>query len=330
MKMKTLLVSLFLLTSLALATGASALNVAVSNDDGWDAPGVQALKSELESRDHTVTLAAPLDQQSGSSAAIDIAIPPENVLIIKRESSNEYSVAKQSGTEGAEPATSALMAIAISTEASGVAPDLLVTGINSGANVGSATQVSGTVGGAIVGLANGFNGSVPAVAISTDEPCEEDDAEPEDLAACQAENAAHYAEVADFTADFIAHLESKPGFLDSVSGLLPQGVGLNINYPPLPRAAVAGVKLSRQGRIFTSGGIPLNLQFLCFFGCTATPEGEITFAGIGAADFDPTEDVMNSDVANFNAGYITVVPIEPDYTAKNSNSFNSVVELFDF
>ena len=138
--MKTLLTSFFLLTSLAVATGASALNVALSNDDGWDAPGIQALKSELESRGHTVTLAAPLDQQSGSSAAIDIAIPPEDILIIKRESSNEYSVAKQSGVEGAEPATSALMAIAISTEANGSAPDLLVTGINSGANVGSATQ----------------------------------------------------------------------------------------------------------------------------------------------------------------------------------------------
>jgi 5'-nucleotidase len=327
--MKTLAVAVLFLSSLALATGASALNVAVSNDDGWDAPGVQALKSELESRGHTVTLAAPLDQQSGSSAAIDIVIPPEEFLAIKRETANEYSVAKPGGTEGAEPATSALIAISISTEANGVAPDLLVTGINSGANVGSATQISGTVGGAIAGLANGFNGSVPAIAFSTDEPCEEDDAEPGDLEACQAENAAHYAEVADFAADFIAHIESKPGFLSSVSGLLPDGVGLNINYPPLPRAAVAGVKLSNQGRIFTSGGIPLNLQWVCF-GCNAIPAGASTVGGIGAADFDPTEDVSNSDVTNFNAGYITVVPIEPDYTAGNSAPFSSVIELFDF
>ncbi len=328
--MKKLIVPAFLFTSLALATSASALNIALSNDDGWNAPGIQALESALASRGHMVTLAAPLDQQSGSSAAIDIAIPPENFLIIKREASNQYSVAKQSGTEGAEPATSALMAIGISTEANGVAPDLLVTGINSGANIGSATQISGTVGGTIAGLANGFNGSVPAIAISTDEPCDEEEAEPGDLEACQAENAAHYAEVADFTADFIAHLETKPGFLGSVAGLLPQGVGLNINYPPLPRAAVAGVKLSQQGRVFTSGGIPLNLRFLCFFGCTTIPEGEITFGGIGAADFDPTEDVANSDAANFNAGYITVVPIEPDYTATNSSSFNSVIENFEF
>jgi 5'-nucleotidase len=328
--MKTLLVPVFLLASLTLATSASALNIALSNDDGWDAPGIQALKTELESHGHMVTLAAPLDQQSGSSAAIDIAIPPEEFLIIKRETSNEYSVAKKTGTEGAEPATSALIAIAISTEANGAAPDLLVTGINSGANVGSATQISGTVGGAIAGLANGFNGSVPAIAISTDEPCDEDDAEPGELPACQAENAAHYAEVAGFTADFIAHLESKPGFLSAESDLLPQGVGLNINYPPLPRAQVAGVKLSNQGRVFTSGGIPLNLEFLCFFGCTTISEGEITFGGIGAADFDPTEDVMNSDVTNFNAGYITVVPIEPDYTAAQSSRFHSVVELFEF
>lgn len=326
--MKILRVSVFLLTSLTLATSASALNVALSNDDGWDAPGIQAMKTALESRSHTVTLAGSLDQQSGSSAAIDIVIPPAEFLVINRESLNEYSVAKPGGTEGAEPATSALIAIGISTEANGAAPDLLVTGINSGANVGSATQISGTVGAAIAGLANGFNGSVPALAISTDEPCDEEEAEPGDLAACQAENAAHYAEVADFTADFIAHLESKPGFLNSVDGLLPKGVGLNINYPPLPAAAVAGVKLSNQGRLFTSGGIPLNLAFVCF-GCNAIPPGTSTVGGIGGADFDPTPDVKNSDVTNFNAGYITVVPIEPDYTAANSSSFESVINGFE-
>ena len=74
--MKSIPISALLVTSLFLATGASALDVALSNDDGWDAPGIQALKAELQSRGHDVTLAAPLDQQSGSSAAIDIALPP--------------------------------------------------------------------------------------------------------------------------------------------------------------------------------------------------------------------------------------------------------------
>ena len=127
--MKIVRLFAFLVTSLTLATAASALNIAVSNDDGWDSPGIQALKAELEARGHTVTLAGPLDGQSGSSAAIDIVIPPAEFLSITRHSANEYSVAKPGGTEGAEPATSALIAISISTEANGAAPDLLLTGI---------------------------------------------------------------------------------------------------------------------------------------------------------------------------------------------------------
>ena len=74
-------------------------------------------------------------------------------------------------------------------------PDLLVSGINDGANVGTFTQVSGTVGAATVALSSSFNGSIPAIAISTDPVCEEDTPE------CQAANEAHFATVANFVAD---------------------------------------------------------------------------------------------------------------------------------
>ncbi len=234
-----------LLCSFAFASASSALVVALSNDDGWDAPGIQAMRVALEAAGHTVTLAGPLDEQSGSSAAGNFV----SDLVIKKESANEYSVAIAGGTEGAEPATSALIAIGIAKDANGgVAPDLLVSGINAGANIGAATQLSGTVGGTIVAIANGLNGSLPAIAISTDEPCDEDDPPGGDLPACVAENAAHYADVASFLADFIAHLETKPGFLEDESGLLPAGVGLNINYPPVPPEDIQGVTLNVQGR----------------------------------------------------------------------------------
>ncbi len=191
------------LFTLSLASDSAALVVALSNDDGWDAPGIQAMKTALEGAGHTVTLAGPLDEQSGSSAAINAV----SDLVVKKESANEYSVALDGGTEGAEPATSALIAIGIAKEANGgVAPDLLVSGINAGANIGAATQLSGTVGGTIVAIANGLNGSVPAIGISTDEPCDEDDPPGGDLPACVAANAAHYADVAGFTSDFIALL----------------------------------------------------------------------------------------------------------------------------
>jgi len=309
---------------LAFSSASSALVIALSNDDGWDAPGIQAMRVALNAANHTVTLAGPLDEQSGSSAAVNFV----SNLVIKKESADEFSVAIAGGTEGAEPATSALIAIGIARDANGgVAPDLLVSGINSGANIGAATQISGTVGGTIVTIANGLNGSLPAIGISTDEPCDEEAPPGGDLPACVAANAAHYADVANFLVDFIAHLETKPGFLAEEAGLLPRGVALNINYPPLAPADIQGVSLNDQGRTLVLGGVPLNVDFVCF-ACAFIPVGATSPGGIGGAGFDPTPDVKGSDSAAFAAGFITVVPIEADYTASKGirNGFNSVIE----
>jgi 5'-nucleotidase len=319
--------SVVLFLTVAFSTASSALVVALSNDDGWDAPGIQAMKVALEAAGHTVTLAAPLDEQSGSSAAINT----DSNLVITKRASNEYSVALVGGTEGAEPATSALIAIGIAKNANGgVAPDLLVSGINAGANIGAATQLSGTVGGTIVAIANGLNGSLPAIGISTDEPCDVDEPPDDDLEACVAENAEHYADVAGFLAGFIAHLESKPGFLAGESGLLPAGVALNVNYPPLAPEDIQGVSLNRQGQTLVLGGVPLEIAVVCF-ACEDIPVGASSPGGIGGAGFDPTPDVADSDSSAFLAGFITVVPIQADYTASSRilNGFNSVIQQLD-
>jgi 5'-nucleotidase len=314
------------IASLAVAAQASALNIALSNDDGWDATGIQAMKAALVAAGHTVSLAAPLDEQSGSSAAGNFV---SNLVVVKErnnEGANEFSVALSGGTEGAEPATSAMIAIDISSQLTGGPPDLVLMGINAGANVGAATQISGTVGGTIQTISNGLNGSLPAIAISTNELCDDDTPE------CEASNAAHFDNVASFMTDFIAHLETKPGNLAKEDRLLPDGVALNINYPPLAPDDVQGVKNSVQGKLFLFGGVPLNIAFQCFGPCNLLPVGVPTVGGIGGAGFDPTPDVSNSDAANFADGFITVVAIEADYTASPgvTNSLNSVVNGFDF
>jgi 5'/3'-nucleotidase SurE len=311
--------------ALAIASPALALNIAVTNDDGWDSPGIQALRAALEADGHAVVVAAPLDGQSGSSAALNIA----SNLVVTRQTVNEFSVALAGGTEGAEPASSALIAIDISNTLNG-STDLLISGINSGANVGAAAQISGTVGATIVAIANGLNGTTPAIGISTDEPCDVDDPPGGDLAACEAANAAHYADVGAFVADFVAHLETKPGFLGEEAGLLPAGVSLNINYPPLPPEQIQGVKLATQGRTLILGGSPLNLIYRCF-ACGLIPVGASSPGGIGGVSFDPTPDVAGSDSAAVDAGFIAVVPFEPDYTARPGlhNSFNSVLNGFE-
>jgi len=69
----TLRLFTILVCTLMFSNSASALVVALSNDDCWDAPGIQAMRAALASAGHTVTLAGPLDEQSGSSAAGNFA-----------------------------------------------------------------------------------------------------------------------------------------------------------------------------------------------------------------------------------------------------------------
>jgi 5'-nucleotidase len=307
--------SLLAVTALLATSNALALDIALSNDDGWSSIGVQAAKRALVAAGHRVTLVAPLDEQSGSSAAINTS-----GLRIRKERDDdgalEFSVAVSSGG-GAEPATSALVAIDVARQRGGRLPDLLVSGINAGANVGAFTQVSGTVGAAIVGLASTFNGSVPSIAISTDPLCAEATAD------CQARNEAHFARVADFLVQVIAHLETKPGFLASVTGLLPSRVGLNINYPA--RAVPAGVVVARQGQTAAFGPSgPIVLGIGCYGPCATVPVGTTLDGGITGVAPDRSDEVRDSDTTAFGAGFVTIVPIAPDYTADSPLRFKSV------
>ena len=299
------------ITGLALAAAvfaspAAALEIALTNDDGWSAPGIQAMKEALEAAGHTVTLAAPLSDQSGSGAAVDLA-----ALVITKEAEDEYSVALADGSGSAEPATSGLIAIGIVQE-KGYLPDLLVSGINAGANLGALALVSGTVGASMLAVASAYNGAVPAIAISTEQPdCEE---------SCQKD---HYRTVAKFVADLVAHLETKPGFLSSVEGLLPNGTGLNINYPPTDQ--IKGIRVAVQGQTALIDGTQTYGTFRCLGGCSDLKIGEQKF---GAVDIQPvsTDDIQNADTFYYNRGYVTIVPTAPDYTACQPLRFKSVFD----
>ena len=308
--------------ALSLSQQAAALTIALSNDDGYDAIGIQALKQALIDDGHTVILVAPADGQSASSAALNY---PDNVYVTKTntiDDSMEFKVSiDEAGTLGAEPATSALMALSIATD-----PDLLITGINSGSNVGSFTQISGTVGAATMGLNSTLNQQIPAIAVSSDDPaCDEDTTD------CAEVNQGHYATVASFIAGFVAHLETKPGFLSREEGLLPVGVGLNINYPPI--ANPKGVVIAAQGQTaeFTSRiSGPDHISLGCHGDCASADIGEPIEAGITGAGPNPLVDVKNSDTSYYLDGYITIVPFEVDYTAKGYRKFKSVMQGFNY
>ncbi|MEM1112659.1 MAG: 5'/3'-nucleotidase SurE [Pseudomonadota bacterium] len=308
MKLKALAASACLMFA---STSASALNIALTNDDGWSTPGIQALFDALTEAGHTVVLAAPLDGQSGSSAAFNI-----DSLEVTRQAENQYSVALEGGETGAEPATAGAFATKILTELTGEMPDLLISGINDGANTAAATVTSGTVGAAIHSVALVLGESVPAIAISTDERCDEDAGITE---ACR--------EVADFVVDYVDHLTMRPNFVKGNSKLIQRELALNINFPP---GEPQGVVIAQQGRLPLLAGSFRSIDYGCPEGCSALEVGETTGAGIlGAPSVDPKGDVADSDAILFDEGFITVVIIEANYSAK-AGGLTKYLNRFDF
>ncbi|AQA17728.1 hypothetical protein BST95_05235 [Halioglobus japonicus] len=310
MKLKSLLLG----AGLALGSlNASALNIVLTNDDGWSTPGIQAMYQVLTEAGHTVVLSGPLDGQSGSAAGFNIG-----GLEITKEAENQYSVAVAGGETGAEPATSGIVGMQILTEMTGgQAPDLLISGINDGANVAGATTFSGTVGAAIASISYLNGQSVPAIAISADEHCDEE--LPLEESTC--------IEVAEFTLSYLNHLLERPAYVNGDDALIPNLRALNINYPA---GTPMGVMTARQGLQPLLGGRAIGLEWGCSTSCAELEVGETAEGGIlGTIDFSDFEDIDEADSVYFSQGYITVVPIRGSYDG-GAQGLKNYLNTYDY
>lgn len=141
------------------------MRLLVTNDDGIEAPGISALAIAIVDAGHEVVVAAPSEDRSGAGAAIGGMHVDETIKVIPVElegldAATCYSVA----------ATPALITIAACLGGFGPAPDLVISGINAGANTGRAVLHSGTVGAALT--AANFGRSALAVSLAVGgEPC---------------------------------------------------------------------------------------------------------------------------------------------------------------
>lgn len=179
---------------------AKPLRIMITNDDGFDAPGIRILADRLTAAGHDVTVVAPLTNQSGMGTKMSTG----SSVTVRHPGPKVWAV---DGTPGDA------VAFGLSVVFAGKAPDLVVSGTNFGTNIAGIANHSGTVGGAVAALEAG----VPAFAVSTG-----------GLAAPVLEstvNAMH--PTSDFVAELIEHLrKSSPS-----ARLLPDGLGLNINHP---------------------------------------------------------------------------------------------------
>jgi 5'-nucleotidase len=183
------------------------LNILVSNDDGIDAPGIFALVQELK-KIGDVIVVAPDKQQSAVGHAITMNFP----LLAKEVRKN--GVFFGYAVEGT-PADCVKLAVRALLKKK---PDLVISGVNHGANTAISIIYSGTVSAATEGTILG----IPSIAVSLTTYG------PPDF-----KYAAKFARK-------LAQLVIKKG--------LPEGTLLNVNVPPLPEQEIKGVVVTRQGR----------------------------------------------------------------------------------
>ena len=178
------------------------MKILVSNDDGYLAPGIIALAEALRPIAEIIVV-APDSNRSGSSNSLTLDRP----LSVYRASNGFYFV---NGT----PSDCVHVAL---TGGLSFRPDLIVSGINQGQNMGDDTLYSGTVAAAT----EGFLFGIPAIAFSQVE-----------------KGWAHIDTAARIAREFV----------ERDFGMLQKPYLLNVNIPNLPYDQIKGIKATRLGK----------------------------------------------------------------------------------
>ena len=178
------------------------MNILISNDDGCQAAGIRALAEALAGM-ATVHVVAPDRDRSGASNSLTLDSP-----IRARQAPNGYTCVDGTPTDCVHLAITGLLELE---------PDMVVAGINAGANLGDDVIYSGTVAAAMEGRFLGY----PAIAVSlvTDRPT-------------------HYATAASVAVQLVRRV---------MAGALPADTILNVNVPDLPLDELQGFQATRLG-----------------------------------------------------------------------------------
>lgn len=241
--------------------------ILVTNDDGVASAGLANLANHLAADGHDVIVAAPAEEASGSGAAIGGIMPGDEV-----QSTSVVLPDAPDLTAFAVIGAPGRCVLAAAIGAFGPPPDLVISGINPGANVGKFLQLhSGTLGAALTAAGMGIRGL--AVSIDGSEPTHWDTA----------------GIVAARLVDYLASCERR--------------TTLNLNLPDVPLSEVKGLRSAPVGssaggrRQLTLTGSAPGVQSMNFETVPAHPNRPA-----------PTGDTDSSLVED---GYATLVRVVP-------------------
>lgn len=179
------------------------MRILLSNDDGYFAPGIEVLAQSL-SQVAEVTVVAPERDRSGASNSLTLDRP-----LTLRQTANGFYHVNGTPTDCVHLAVTGML---------GFMPDMVVSGINLGANMGDDTIYSGTVAAATEGYLLG----IPSLAVSL-----------------ASKSGAHYETAARVARELVERFHRR-GFGEPVL--------LNVNVPDVPFEQLKGVCVTRLGR----------------------------------------------------------------------------------
>lgn len=245
------------------------MRILLSNDDGVHAHGLKVLEKLARTLSDDVTIVAPWEEQSGKGRSLTLTDP----VRLRRLGEKRWAV---TGTP-----TDAVM-IALAEVMKDTPPDLILSGVNRGANLGEDVSYSGTVAAAMEGALAG----IPSIALS------------------QPYGELKPGEQVSFAA---AEAWGERVLRSLVGATLAPRTLVNVNFPPVPADAVRGVKVVAQG-LRDYGRLQLDRR--------TDPRGvDYYWLRLGRPPFNPPVD---TDLEAIAAGYVTVTPLHLDLTHRPS------------
>ena len=189
------------------------MRILISNDDGINATGIKALLKPLQQAGHEIIVVAPDKENSAQSHAITVHEP----IFLE-----EYTFAENADIKAwvvcGRPAD--CTKIALEVILTDKMPDLVISGINNGSNLGLDTIYSGTVSAALEASMH----NIPAIAVSLDSRSKQ--------------------------ADFSVAAEITVKLVDEYQKLaLPKGTMLNVNVPAVTAEKIKGIRVAKLGNI---------------------------------------------------------------------------------
>ncbi len=240
------------------------MRILLTNDDGIHAPGLEVLEKIARTFSDDIWIVAPAEEQSGAGHSLTLGSP----VRLRQYSERRFAV---SGT----PTDSVMMALRTVMPDK---PDLILSGVNRGANLGDDVTYSGTVSAAIEGALAGIR----SIALS------------QVYAKEGMGDSVPFAAAEAWGAKAIAPLLGAP--------FAPRTL-VNINFPAIPASDVQGIRVVRQGfHDYARGSVvegtdPRGYQYYWF--------------GLHGIEHTPGH---ASDLEAIQDGYVSVTPLQLDLT----------------